>query len=262
MKKMFIITAFAVSCYSAVFGACSETVLDKCYLWDVSFTLKTLAPKAAKCGGAKSVCGEAADPAYYMDGATRKLKGYIWSCEYSCDTWNIVLWDEKNKTAVIPLDVSGENQATVSAEDAFIYGKKATKACATFAIADPDGENIDITACGMNGTLTRKDGEFCYVKSLSGRACGNLAYIHPNTYKVTRSGGGLCGEAVEDLCGDEFTAKCLTWCDACCFTSWCEDGEEAPELLPCEGTWKMKFNKKLASGKKGSIYDLVPAYAR
>lgn len=253
--------ALAASCCGSAFGACSETVADKCYLWDVSFKLKTLAPKAAKCGGKSSVCGEEVGPAYYLDGTTRTLKGYIWSCEYSCDTWNIVLWDEKNKVAIIPLDPDNEKQATVSAEDAFIYGKKATKACATFSITDPNGENIEIVACGMNGTLTRKDGELCYVKSLSGRACGNIAYVKPNTYKTTKSSGGLCGEVVEDLCGDVFDAKCMSWCDACCFDSWCEDGEEAPEMFPCEGTWKMKFNKKLASGKKGNIRNLVPGYA-
>ena len=255
MKKLCIIAAFAGMCGSVFGSACSEVVEPQCYLWDVSFTLKTLGPKKAKCGSC-SPCGDTSE-VYYLDSNTRKLKGYIWSCEYSCDTWNIVLWDEKNKVALIPLDLDGENQATVSAEDALVYGKKAKKACASFLIADGNGEAIEVMACGMNGKLVTNKGD-AYVKSLTGVACGRIAYVKPGT-ATTYSGGGLCAEP-EITLGEVFSAKCLTWCD-CCFTSWCDDGEDAPDMVPCEGTWKMKFNKKLASGKKGNIANLVPAYA-
>jgi hypothetical protein len=257
MKKLMIMMALVASCYGT-FGACSEATPDRCYLWDVTFTLKTLAPKAAKCGSC-STCGEVADPSYYLNGTTRKIKGYLWSCEYSCDTWNIVLWDEKNKVALIPLDSSGTNQTTVSADDALVYGKKANKACASFLIS---GDEIEIMACGMNGKLTRKNGVDSYVQSLSGKACGNIAYVKPNTYKNSKSGGSLCDDTEPILLGSEYVAKCLTWCDAGCFDNWCEDGDESPDMVPCEGTWSIKFNKKLAEGKKGSIYNLVPAYAR
>lgn len=253
-----IMAALVASCCGGTFGACSEVTPDRCYLWDVTFKLKTLAPKAAKCDGG-NICGEVADPSYYLDGTTRKIKGYLWSCEYSCDTWNIVLWDEKNKVAIIPLDPTGANQATVSAEDALIYGKKASKACASFLIS---GDSIEVMACGLNGKLTRKDGADCYVKSLSGKVCGNIAYVKPNTYTTSKSGGNLCQDVETEVFGSEYVAKCLTWCDACCFDNWCEDGDDAPDMIPCEGTWSIKFNKKLSEGKKGSIYNLVPAYAR
>ena len=263
MKKLCIMTAIAGMCSSMFAGPCSEVYeTPRCYLWDVTMTLKTTAPKAAKCGTTRSsVCyDEVAEPTYYLDSTTRKIKGYIWSCEYSCEEWNIVLWDEKNKVALIPLDVDGTNQTTVAAEDALVYGKKANKACASFAISS---DAIEVMACGMNGKLTRKDGNDCYVKSLSGVVCGNIAYVKANTFKtvVSRS-NSLCKDTVVDLYGDEFAAKCFTWCDCCCFNNWCEDGDEAPDMVPCEGTWKMKFNKKLAEGKRGSIYNLVPAYAR
>ena len=262
MKKLCIIAVVAGMFCGAVAGPCNDdTETSRCYLWDVKLTLKTVEPKAAKCGKvSRSLCGEdGSDPVYYLDSTTRKIKGFIWSCEYSCDMWNIVLWDEANKVAIIPY-TGDENQTTVSAQDALIYGKKANKACASFSIA---GDAIDVMACGMNGKLTRKAGVDCYVKSLSGSVCGNIAYVKKNTYKkATSRGGSLCEEPVEEILGDEFSAKSLTWCDACCFDNWCDDGEEAPEMVPCQGSWSMKFNKKLAAGKKGNIATLIPAYAR
>ena len=247
----------------AVFaGACSDVVEEpRCYLWDVSFTLKTLDAKNAKCS-ACSMCGED-EPSYYLDGTTRKIKGYIWSCEYSCDLWNIVLWDEKNKVAVIPLLVGGTNeQTTVTAENALVFSKKANKACASFLITDDAGASIELMACGLNGKVTRKDGDDCYVKNMSGTACGTLAYVKPGVYTKTLSKGTLCSDSWEEIIGNIYDAKCLTWCDACCFNNWCDDGDTAPDMVPCSGTWKMKFNRKLASGKKGSIIDLVPDYAK
>lgn len=260
MKKLYIIAIMTALSMPTFASSCNDVEESQCYLWDVSLNLKTLGPKSAKCGS-RSVCGDEADPTYYLDNTTRKIKGYIWSCEYSCDTWNIVLWDEKNKVALIPLDVSGENQTTISAEDALVFGKKAKSACATFQFVDEAGEKIDVIACGMNGKLSRNNDDSCYVKSISGQACGKMAYVKPSEYKTVATRGGLCEDPVVETYGDEYAAKCLTWCDCCCFDNWCEDGEEAPEMVPCVGTWKMKFNKKLASGKKGNIAGLVPAYA-
>lgn len=247
----FIGTMLGASCYDV-----EET--PNCYLWDVSFKLKTVAPKYAKCGKT-NLCGDEGE-VYYLDNATRKLKGYIWSCEYSCDTWNIVLWDEANKVGIIKYS-GDENQATVSTEDAFVYGKKAGKACATFAIVDNDGEKIELFAFGRDGSVSRKSQDGCYVKSLTGYACGKLAYVKPGYYAVKTSGGNLCEDPVVEVEEDTFSAKCMSWCDAFCFVNWCEDGEDAPDMLPCGGTWKMKYNKKGSAGKKGSIRGLIPSYA-
>ena len=232
--------------------ACSDEVVNNCYAWDVSMTLKTLGPKKLNCTYAGE-CSDTKGVVYYMDNVTRKLKGYFWLCEYSCDSLNVVLWDAKNKKSVIAY---ADEPQTADASALVVYGKKATK------VADDAAGNpgIEATAAGINGKMVRgRADDDCYVKSLSGYVAGKLAYLKPGTVTVTRT-VSLCEEIVEEEdCST--LAKLIPFCDACCFEGWCTDDYDWDDLVPATGTWSMKYNKKVSLGKKGSIRGLVPVYA-
>lgn len=243
-------------------GVCndSEVVLG-CKAWDVKMNLKTLAPKKTTCRVvADSLCDDATtDVVYYLDSAARKIKGYLWVCEYECGRdYNVVLWDEKNKVALIPLAYEA-----VNFDEVYVYGKKATAVAGTiqFAGVGLDGADaIDIVASGLNGKLVRGGTEEdCYIKSLSGYAAGKIAYCKPSSRKVGGSKGGLCDEPEEPVTCDEYCAKILSLCDACCFDGWC-DADDAEDMVPAVGTWSMKYNKKVSKGKT-PMSKLVPAYA-
>ena len=222
-------------------------------------TLKTLAPNKTKCDG----CGPCGDKTtvYYLDNKTRKLKGYIWICDYSCDDepqFNCVVWDPDAKVAVIAY---GPDVQTVSASEVFVHGKKATKVSGTinFVGADATGDiGIDVIASGVNGKLDRpKNGDDCYIKTLGGSVCGTIKYVKPG-YVTTSRGGGLCAEP-EVVEAFEDNAKLIPFCAACCFDGWC-DADDAPDMVPCVGTWKIKYNKKVSNGGK-PIVSLIPNYA-
>ena len=258
MKKLMICAAVAALSVGAFAEACSD-VADVCRAWDISMSLKSFKAKKTSCKASDAtVCDDASD-IYYLDNGSRKIKGYLWVCEYECGkAFNIVLWDSKHKKVVIPVSYDA-----VEADDIWAYGKKATKVAGTLVIegTNLEGEDtIAVTASGVSGKMVRgKADEDCYVKSLSGHVTGNLAWYEP-TVRGKVSKGGLCEEPVEEVCADT-TAKILSLCDACCFTNWCdEDVQEAPEMLPTVGTWKMKYNKSVSKGNK-TIAQLVPAYA-
>jgi len=265
MKKLMIGAAVAAITAGAFAGPCDDTVVSNCRAWDVKMSLKSLGPKKTKCRiAAESVCDDpTTDVVYYMDNVTRKLKGYLWICDYVCDddlTFNAVLWDEKNKKAVIAAPLTGLDYQQVSASEIWAYGKKANKVAGnlTFEGTDALGEDaIAVQAAGIGGKISKDGSEDCYIKSLSGYAAGSIAYIKPGASVVATS-GGLCGEPTIEVC-DEYIAKLLPFCAACCFESWC-DADDAPDMVPATGTWSMKYNKKVSKGGK-SIQSLVPSYA-
>ena len=257
MKKLMI--AAAVSALSAgVFaGACDDTTVEVCRAWDVSMKLKSFGPKKTTCKSS-SECEDVKSNGYYLDDASHKIKGYLWICDYACgNDFNVVLWDDKNNKVIIPVAYEA-----VNFDEVYVYGKKATKVAGTISFAGADlqgNDTIDVVASGMKGKLVRgKDEEDCYIKSLSGYVAGKLAWIPP-TSTTGGSKGGLCEEPVEpEECPIE--AVILDYCSACCFDSWCDVEDAAPEMLPTVGTWKMKYNKNVSKGKK-AISQLVPGYA-
>jgi len=254
MKKLMIAAAVAALATGVFADACEDSPTS-CRAWDVSMKLKSFGPKKTTC---KSECDE---KAFYLDDASRKIKGYLWICEYECGkSFNVVLWDEKNKQVIIPVSYDA-----VDFEEVYVYGKKATKVAGTLVFdgADLDGNStIAVTASGLNGKFVRgTQDDDCYVKSLSGYVAGALAYIPPTLKTTGGSKGGLCDDGEAPVVCEDGDVKILTYCEACCFTSWCdEDLNSADDMLPTVGTWKMKYNKNVSKGKK-SITQLVPAYA-
>jgi hypothetical protein len=257
MKKLIIGAAVAAMAVGA-FAAVCEDGPARCYAWDVKMSLKSLQTKKIKCTPTADSCSD--DTVYYMDNVTRKLEGYLWQCEYSCDTFNVALWDKKNKLAVIAYSADPQ---TATADPVVIYGKKATKVAGTIAFAGTDAvgeDGIDVLASGINGKMVRgTQDDDCYIKSLSGHAAGKLAYLRPASVTVSSGSRGLCEDPTPIVC-EEFYGKLLNFCDACCFTSWC-DVDDWTEMVPAVGTWSMKYNKKVSAGKKGSIGNLIPNYA-
>jgi hypothetical protein len=264
MKKLMIGAAVAAITVGAFAGACDETQ-TQCRAWDVKMSLKSLGPKKTKCTiAAESVCDDpTTDTVYYMDNVTRKLTGYLWICDYVCDDeleFNVVLWDAKNKKAVIAAPMAGADYQTVSASEVYAYGKKANKVAGNIAFEGVDESGVDgiaVNATGVSGKIAKDDSTDCYIKSLSGYAAGTIAYIKPGSIVYSES-GGLCGEPVIEVC-DEYLAKLIPFCSACCFEGWC-DADDAPDMVPAAGTWSMKYNKKVSKGGK-TIQSLVPNYA-
>ena len=260
MKKLMIAAAVAAMTVGAFADACSEAEeTTVCRAWDVSMSLKSLCPKKTTCTiAAESVCDDATkEVVYFLDNCTRKIKGYLWVCEYECGKeFNVCLWDTKNKLAIIPVAYDAANF-----DEVYVYGKKANKVAGTIAF---EGDALEVTASGINGKMVRGSmEEDCYVKSLSGYAAGKIAYVKASSEASTTtiSKATLCSDVVEETCedGEEFDAKILELCDACCFEGWC-DADDAEEMLPAVGSWSMKYNKKVSKGNK-SIVALVPSYA-
>ena len=260
MKKLMIGAAIAAMAAGAYADACSDPEeVAKCYAWDVKMTLKTLGPKKLKCTYSGE-CSDTKGMVYYMDNVTRKLAGYFWLCEYSCDSLNVTLWDAKNKKAVVAYS---DDPQTADASALVVYGKKATKVAGAIEIEGVDdvgNDGLAATAAGINGKMVRgTQNDDCYVKSLSGYVAGKIAYIRPGSVTVTRV-TSLCEEVVEEEdCST--LAKLIPFCDACCFEGWCTDDYDWDDLVPATGTWSMKYNKKVSAGKKGTIRGLVPGYA-
>ena len=261
MKKLMIAAAVAAMTAGAFADACSETpAAEVCRAWDVSMSLKSFGPKKTTCKIEGDVCDDPeVSTVYYLDNVTRKIQGYLWVCEYECGKdFNVCLWDKKNGLAIIPVAYDA-----VAFDEVYVYGKKADKVAGTLAFAGTDllgNDTIDVTASGVNGKMVRGyEDTDCYVKSLSGYVAGKLAYIPPTAVTIAGSKGGLCEDPEDVVICEEYTAKILPLCDACCFEGWC-DAEDADPMLPTVGTWKMKYNKSVSKGNK-AISQLVPAYA-
>ena len=274
MKKLMIGAAVAAIAMGASASVCDESKVG-CIAWDVSMSLKSITPKKVACEipGA-DVCDEG-DPVYYMDNITRKIKGYLWACDYTCATdMGLVLWDSKTKTpVVIYRPIGAADEQLVNFNDVYVYGKKANKVAGTIQFTgEMDNDlrdiGIDVTASGINGKFQRgKADDDCYVKSLSGYAAG---MIHCATKQVTvkteKIKGDLCSDpydSVKVVC-DETPGAVFHWCDACCFAGYCDDDAiNNLDLItdaPATGTWSMKYNKSLSKGHT-PITSKIPSYA-
>lgn len=262
MKKlmMAIMMAFmTVGAIASTCTACGETA-SVCRAWNITLNLKTLGAKPTVCKTDESLCGcgeTTKETTYYLAKSKRKIKGYLWICDYECGKpFNIVLWDATNKLPIIPVTM----EAVDMEQYAMICGKNATEVAVTLPLTN---EKIEIALTGTKGKMKRAPGEGgCYISKISGKCLGNIAYVKPGTKeKKTITKGTLCSEPAEEITpATEFNAKALSLCDACCFSSWC-GAEDAKDMVPADGTWKMKYNKKVSNGTK-SIYQLIPSYAQ
>lgn len=237
MKKLMIAAAVAALTVGAFADACSDPdVFEVCRAWDVSMSLKSFGPKKTTCKIQGDVCDDPeVSTVYYLDNVTRKIQGYLWVCEYECGKdFNVCLWDKKNSLAIIPVAYDA-----VAFDEVYVYGKKADKVAGTLSFVGADllgNDTIDVTASGVNGKMVRGyEDTDCYVKSLSGYVAGKLAYIPPTSVTIGGSKGGLCEDPEPVVVCEEYTAKILPLCDACCFEGWC-DAEDADPMLPTVGT--------------------------
>jgi hypothetical protein len=273
MKKLMIVAAVSAMTVGAFAAACSDEVSATCRVWDVQMKLKSLGPKKTTCK-VSSTCDDTKAKVYYMDSVSRKLKGMLWICDYVCDDeieFNTVLWDTKEKVGVISYTADGAQ--TVSASELYAYGKKADKVAGTIAFtgdywdwaAQDALPGIEVVASGLNGKIKKGSADDdCYIKSLSGYAAGTIAYIKPAVVTVTTgTAGNWCEEPSLDVevC-EEYETLLLPFCGACCFTSWCDVEDVAPDMVPAAGTWSMKYSKKLSKkSQKTAITSVIPAYA-
>ena len=268
MKKLMIGAAVAAITVGAFADICNEGKVG-CIAWDVKMNLKSITPKKLACTNKADPCDEG-EPVYYMDNITRKIKGYLWICDYACgEDMNLVLWDTKK----IPLVIwrgTGEEQK-VNFDNVYVYGKKANKVAGTINFAgEMDNENgtegINVTAAGVNGKFVRGiSDDDCYVKSLSGHAAGTInCAVVEQTVKVKKEQGNLCEDPIDErevIC-DEIPGSVFTWCDACCFDGYCDEDASLVQIdqAPAVGTWSMKYNKKLSKGHT-PITSFIPSYA-
>lgn len=269
--------AIAALASGAFAGACDEVNVggsDGCLVYDLKFTVKTLAPKKLTCKG----CSKCDDSTvlYYLDGATRTFNGYLWFCADDCwtveDEPYMVLFEKKSKTVFAPLlwkyndtftarGIDSENQP--KAQFAFLgrYGKKANKIAAAWSLSDTfELENDDASfvfmAAGINGTgFKLKDacylkGEAAYyLKSISGNVAGALAI------DTVVTGYSKCDD------DPEYEVYYVNLCD--CFSNYCEDDctPIQTEAVPASGTWSLKYNAGLSKGSK-SMLTIVPQWAQ
>ena len=263
MKKLMIGAAVAAITVGAFAGVCDEGP-SGCRAWDLKMTLKSLGPKKITC---KGTCDDGT--VYYMDNVSRKLKGYLWVCEYECGAdYNVILWDTKYKVSVIA-GAPGEYQTIPAGDEVYVYGKKMNKVAGNIQFTgdawDPiQGESvpgIDVFAAGVNGKFVQGNTDTdCYIKSLSGNVAGSISWVHKEgAYEVVQK-GGLWEDEIIAPC-DEIEAKLIPICEACDYCdTWCDSQDNAPELVPATGTWSMKYNKKVSKGGT-AITALVPSYA-
>ena len=289
MKKLMIAAAFA-----AMVGGASANVCDNnptpgsdCWVYDVKVTMKTLGPKLIK-SSSKDCYGAAGDPSYveYLVNTTRKFQGIAWACEGACempteDGLNFVMWEPARKVNVTePLkwgaeikigDIIGSSNVvttvngvevtntvpvyatatdvkkagweadTLSFEIADRYDKKANKVEAYWSfdelqntVTTPDG-NFDGEGKIIAAGFGKFDVKYGRIASISGNAVGTI------TPTMKCNAPVLC-----DLCTE--------------FEDWFTDGEAAEEVV-MSGSWSMKFNKSLDTGKK-TLGQVVPKYAQ
>ena len=263
MKKLMIGAAVAAMTIGAFAGVCDEGPAG-CRAWDLKMTLKSLGPKKITC---KGTCDEGT--VYYMDNASRKLKGYLWVCEYECGAdYNVILWDTKYKVSVIA-GASGEYQSIPAGDEVYVYGKKMNKVAGNIQFTGDAWDanlkesvpGIDVYAAGVNGKFVQGNSDTdCYIKSLSGNVAGSIGWVRKEgSYSVVQK-AGLCEDEIVEPC-EEIEAKLIPICEACAYCdTWCDSDQTAPDLVPATGTWSMKYNKKVSKGKT-PITALVPSYA-
>lgn len=288
MKKLMIAAAFA----AMVGGASADGVCDNnpasgpdCWVYDVKVTMKTLGPKQIK-SSSKDCYGAAGDASYveYLVNTTRKFQGIAWACEGACempteDGLNFVMWEPARKVNVTePLkwvdikvgDVIGSSNRVDIVDGVEVTNKVDIIADATdvkkgweadtlsFEIADRYDKKANKVEAywffdELQNTVTTSGGEFDGEGEIIAAGFGKFDVKNGRIASIS-------GNAVGTITP---TMKCdaPVVCDLCTeFEDWFTDGEAAEEVV-MSGSWSMKFNKSLATGKK-TLGQVVPKYAQ
>ena len=286
MKKLMIAAAFAAMVGGASADVCDNTSGSDCWVYDVKVTMKTLGPKRIK----GKDCYGAADKdsnVEYLVNTTRKFSGIAWACEGACempteDDLDFVMWEPARKVNVteplkwveikkgdvlvpehdevvddgngnvttnhVPAKIAtdadvkkGWEADTLSFDIADRYDKKANKVEAYWSF-----ENL-------KNTFTTSDGDFDGDGKIFAAGFGKFDVKNSRIASIS-------GNAVGTISP---TMKCNApvVCDLCTeFEDWFTDGQAATEVV-MSGSWSMKFNKSLATGKK-TLGQVVPKYAQ
>lgn len=287
MKKLMIAAAFAAMVGGAsADGVCDNTSGSDCWVYDVKVTMKTLGPKRIKgkdCYGAANKDSNVE----YLVNTTRKFQGIAWACEGACempteDGLNFVMWEPARKVNVTePLkwveikkgdvlapehdevvddgngNVTTNRTPAVIATDADV--KKGWKAdTLSFEIADRYDKKANKVEAywsfdELQNTVTTPDGDFDGEGKIIAAGFGKFDVKYGRIASIS-------GNAVGTITP---TMKCNApvLCDLCTeFEDWFTDGQAATEVV-MSGSWSMKFNKSLATGKK-NLGQVVPKYAQ
>lgn len=284
MKKLMIAAAFAAMVGGAsADGVCDNTGSD-CWVYDVKVTMKTLGPKLIK---GKDCYGDASGSVEYLVNTTRKFQGIAWACEGACempteDGLNFVMWEPARKVNVTePLkwveikkgdvlvpehdevvddgngNVTTNHIPTKIATDADV--KKGWEAdTLSFDIADRYDKKANKVEAywsfeNLKNTFTTPDGDFDGQGEIIAAGFGKFDVKNSRIASIS-------GNAVGTISP---TMKCdaPVVCDLCTeFEDWFTDGQAATEVV-MSGSWSMKFNKSLATGKK-NLGQVVPKYAQ
>ena len=281
-----IAAAFAAMVGGASADVCDNTSGSDCWVYDVKVTMKTLGPKRIK----GKDCYGAADKdsnVEYLVNTTRKFSGIAWACEGACempteDDLDFVMWEPARKVNVteplkwveikkgdvlvpehdevvddgngnvttnhVPAKIAtdadvkkGWEADTLSFDIADRYDKKANKVEAYWSF-----ENL-------KNTFTTSDGDFDGDGKIFAAGFGKFDVKNSRIASIS-------GNAVGTISP---TMKCNApvVCDLCTeFEDWFTDGQAATEVV-MSGSWSMKFNKSLATGKK-TLGQVVPKYAQ
>ena len=283
MKKLMIAAAFAAMVGGAsADGVCDNTGSD-CWVYDVKVTMKTLGPKLIK---GKDCYGGASGSVEYLVNTTRKFQGIAWACEGACEMptqegLNFVMWEPARKVNVTePLkwgaeikigDIIGSSNVVTTVNGVEVTNAVPVYATATdvkkagweadtlsFDIADRyDKKANKVEACwsfeDLKNTFTTPDGDFDGEGEIIAAGFGKFDVKNSRIASIS-------GNAVGTISP---TMKCdvPVVCDLCTeFEDWFTDGQAATEVV-MSGSWSMKFNKSLATGKK-TLGQVVPKYAQ
>jgi hypothetical protein len=202
---------------------------------------------------------------FWADNATRTFDGILWQCRATCfegvnfrlnarrranGRLNWALWEKKSKESIaLPVlryytkkDRSQYGWWTPDAQWDFDflgrYGQKAQKVAMYWT---PWIMRGTIDAAGF-GTFDNKNQR---MTSVSGNAVGMLAPLTTD--------GKVCGRDNEFFVQVGF--MCVDWENWCC-----PDCYAGVERVPASGTWSIKYNASLSTGKK-SLAKILPDYA-
>ena len=244
MKKL-MIAAMAASMVGGAYAAfCDDdpivVIPDECRVYDVKLKVKTLAPKAVIVKTAYECDDPTVECVSYYKNATRTFDGLLWLCVANCedmaDGYNIVMWEKAQKMPVLGLyDAASKGSTETMAFDLLNrFEKKANKVQAAAVLPLEIG---DVAIAGF-GTFDTKNNMF---KSVSGNAAGVIEALTIDT-----AGCEDCSNYVVELCED--------------FVDYTVSGTEETDAA-ASGTWSMKYNKSLSTGKKRAS-QVIPAYAQ
>lgn len=259
-----IASAAAVLIGGAFAGLCDKEQpgVTGCAVWNVKFSVKTLAPKGLNV---KNVCDptQPSTPAFYYENGSRTLDGLLWQCEEMCsEDMNFALWEKKTESVFTdPIEDTSTNYifntqvakdtlaavgADMTAADNTLYSarysKNATKVEALWAlkydngVRDQDTAMFNVVAAGLGAY----DAKLGLIKSVSGNFAG---MIQAMPYQAKKG---------KVICSEEYACTADT-CDD--WEDWI-NGDVTPGVV-AYGTWSIKYNKGAA---KKSLEKLIPEF--